>query len=162
MGCGSRFDAFDRGERDAVAEALARKEAEGRGFGLRPSGVGEGCGEERLCDWGIVGGMTILDVACEGAERHREVVGLGTLGEGESEVGRTGDLASQEEGEHLDHLDGRDGGRPREQAFGSGIVGSHGGGCDEHEVAPTSGPEVVALVGREWDGGGDVARMLER
>ncbi len=84
--------------------------------------------------------VAILDVAGESAESHGEVVGLGTLGKCECEVGRAGDLACQEEGQHLGHLDGRDGGDPREQAFGLRVVGRHGGSRDEHEVAPSSGP----------------------
>ncbi len=123
-----------------MAEALASEEAEGCGLGHRPGGVGEGCIEERLGCGGVVVGMAILDVAGESAESHGEVVGLGTLDKCECEVGRAGDLACQEEGQHLGHLDGRDGGDPREQAFGLRVVGRHGGSRDEHEVAPSSGP----------------------
>ncbi len=81
-------------------------------------------------------------MSAEGGEGHGEVVRMRPLRKLDGEGRGVRDASCEEEGEHLRHLDGGDGVDPREERVGFRVVGQHGGGGDEHEVAPLGVPEV--------------------
>lgn len=83
----------------------------------------------------------------EGGEGHGEVVCMRPLRKLDGEGGGVRDASREEEGEHLRHLDRGDGVDPWEERGGFRVVGQHGGGGDEHEVAPLGVPEIYAVVG---------------